>query len=350
MNIKQKIEEHLSLIKKSTIELEGMESLFVGVEVDSQEFAKAVLELEQAGVLEAVKSAGRTMKQPSLAYRYRMNKQYLTERLTNKLQQYRLGIHPAIQLDSYFALPEQQFVLDRQWIDQIDYFLKTEGFPSSTVPAPERSFQLTGNEKWITDLGGYALLKRLGLWDQLRIHPVSDPLMLAVNPLFLSDVSHTCSLHLIVENKTTFQALLPVLSSSSFSTLIYGCGNKITGNLDMFPFQYPVADREHQFYYFGDLDCEGIRIWHDANKLQPMIPALPFYEACLAQPYAQGKTNQRRNDEAVKAFIQYFSPDQQDQIVECLSSGGYYPQETLTTQQLQQIWRNEEWKQWINLK
>jgi chaperonin cofactor prefoldin len=46
MNIKQMIEEQLSLIKKATIELEELESLFIGVEVDLREFTKAVLELE----------------------------------------------------------------------------------------------------------------------------------------------------------------------------------------------------------------------------------------------------------------------------------------------------------------
>lgn len=349
MNIKQTIEEHLSLIKKATVALEELEMLFAGLEADPRVFAAAVIELEQSGVLEAVKTAGRTMKQPALAYRYRVNKPSIMERYIHQLQQYRLKIHPAIQLDSYFALSEQQFVQDRHWIDRIDHFLKTEGVPSSTVPAPERSFQLAGNEKWITDLGGEALLKRLELWDLLRIHPVSDPLMLAVNPSPLTESSHLRCLHLIVENKTTFQALLPVVPSSPFNTLIYGCGNKITGNLDMFSLQYPVTDREHHFFYFGDLDYEGIRIWHEANKQQTMVPALPFYEACLKQPYVLGKSNQRRSDQAVEAFIQFFSQDRQAQIENCLHSGGYYPQETLTSQQLQQIWRSNAWKQWINL-
>src|SRR5690606_27951704 len=169
--------------------------------------------------------------------------------------------------------------------------------------APERSFQLVGNEKWITDLGGHALLKRLGLWDLLRVHPVSDPLMFAVNPNAATKCPPSLYLHFIVENKTTFQALLPMLPSSQFSTLIYGCGNKITGNIDMFPLQFPATVYDHRFYYFGDLDYEGIRIWYETNKQQAIIPALPFYEACLAQPYAMGKTNQRRNDAAVEAFV-----------------------------------------------
>lgn len=348
MDIKHIIEEHLSFYKKATITLEELELVFAGTQAEPYEFVRAVLKLEKSGVLESVKSAGRTMKQPSLAYRYRVNKQYITVLHTHKLQQYRLSVHSAIHLDSYFAISEQQLEQDRPWIDRIDHYLKAKGFPSAPVPAPERSFELTGNEKWITDLGGYALLKRLGLWDKLLIHPVSDPLMFAINPQdLINNPSIRCQ-HLIVENKTTFQALLPVLPSSSFSTLIYGSGNKITGNLDMFTLQFPVIG-EHHFYYFGDLDYEGIRIWYDANKRQVLIPALPFYEACLTQPCVTGKSNQRRNEEAVQAFIKYFTIDQQNLIRRCLDSGSYYPQETLTTQQLQHIWRSEEWKQWTDL-
>ncbi|WP_339186349.1 Wadjet anti-phage system protein JetD domain-containing protein [Paenibacillus sp. FSL R5-0490] len=349
MNIKQTIKEKLSLFKKVTITLEELEMLFGSIESNPSEFVELVLELEQDGVLEPVKSAGRTMKQKSLAYRYRVNRPAIVKQHNQHLQQYRLKIHSTILLDSYFGMSEQQFNEDRPWIDRIDYFLKTKGFPLSTVPAPERSYQLTGNEKWITDLGGAALLKRLGVWDLLRIHPVSDPLMLAVNPYQTTESLFLRCTHLIVENKTTFQALLPVLPSSSFNTLIYGCGNKITGNLDMFSLQYPITNREHRFFYFGDLDYEGIRIWHEANKQQMMIPALPFYEACLEQPYVLGKNNQRRVDHAVEEFSSFFSQRQQSQIKNCLHSGGYYPQETLSSQQLQHIWRSEAWNQWIDL-
>ncbi|MHA7963979.1 Wadjet anti-phage system protein JetD domain-containing protein [Paenibacillus sp. CAU 1782] len=349
MHIKQIIEEYLSSVKHTTVTLSDLQSLFEESAADPQQFSAAILDLEQKKVLEAIKAAGRTMKQPSLAYRYRINKSLLKKHHAHQLQKYHLTLHPAIQLEGYFALPEEQFVQDKPWIQRIDSFLKSNGLPTGVVPAPERSFQIAGNEKWITELGGEALLNRLGVWDLLQIHPVSDPLMLAVNPSPPGESSHSRCLHLIVENKTTFQALLPVLPSSAFSTLIYGCGNKITGNLNMFSLQYPVTDREHIFYYFGDLDYEGIRIWHEVNKQQNMIPARPFYEACLEQPYVLGKGNQRRSEEALSSFLPYFSAERREQIVSCLHSGGYYPQEVLSTQQLQGIWRGLTWKQWTDL-
>lgn len=347
--MKQMIEEHLSSTKNTTITLSDLQSLFRDSPVDPQKFSAAILDLEQGKVLEAVKAAGRTVKQPSLAYRYRINKSLLKKHYVHQLQKYRLPLHPVIHLEGYFALPEEQFVEDKPWIERIDAFLKSKGLPTIVAPAPERSFQLVGNEKWITELGGEALLRRLGLWELLLIQPVSDPLMLAVNPSPPGESSYSRCLHLIVENKTTFQALLPILPSSAFSTLIYGCGNKITGNLDMFSLQYPVPDREHRFYYFGDLDYEGIRIWHEVNKQQDMIPALPFYEACLKQPYVLGKGNQRKSEEALSSFLQHFSIERRETIVSCLHSGGYYPQEVLSTQQLQAIWRSLTWKQWNDM-
>lgn len=349
MKIRQTIEEYLMLHPKSTIALEELERLFAGGTASPREFAEAILALEKGGALTPVKSAGRTMKQPPLSYRYRVNRPSITEHHTHKLQRYRLRLHPAIGLDSYFSLSAHEFEQDWPWIERIDRFLQTSGFPSAPAPAPERSFELTGNEKWITELGGDVLLKRLNIWEQLLIHPVSDPLMFAINPQTLSSMAPLRSLHLIVENKTTFQALLPVLPSSTFSTLIYGSGHKITGNIEMFPLQYPVTEREQVFYYFGDLDVEGIRIWYETNKRQAVRPALPFYEACLAKPYVPGKSNQRRNEQAVQAFMHHFSKEQQVLMESCLGSGHYYPQEILTTGELQRIWGSTEWIQWTDL-
>jgi hypothetical protein len=299
--------------------------------------------------LEAVKSAGRTTKPPKLAYRYRVNRHFISSTSRNLLNQDQLAYHPAIKLDHYYSVPVQEYEQDKQWIARIDEYLKQYGFPKEAAPAPERSFELVGNEKWITDHGGQALLKRIGLWDRMFIYPVSDPLMMAVNPKqFEHSIRHKCT-HLIVENKTTFQALLPVLRDTVFHTLIYGSGNKITGNIDMFPFQYPVNHCEHQFFYFGDLDYEGIRIWYETNKQRPIRPATIFYEALLEMPFVIGKHNQRRNEASVQAFLTHFTEAQREKIELCLSSGGYYPQETLTTSQLQQLWRREQWKQWTEM-
>lgn len=373
--VKERLLGFLQTYGKATLWLEQLERLFEHTSVQYREFAEAVAELEESGLLAAVRSAGRNGKRPSLANRYRVETGRLRRDHRERLQQLRLTLHPAIGLDAYFALGEAVFAADWPWIERIDRRLRADGLPREPAPAPERSFELVGDEKWLTDGGGKALLERIGLWDKLLIQPAQDPLMLAIHPQALGGAaifaasaapsfqstargelgssnapdtgdSHKPCLHLIVENKTTFHALLPVLGETLFHTLIYGCGNKIVGNIDMLPLQVPLPGREHVFYYFGDIDHSGIGIWREVAAKCGAIPALPFYRACLDKPWPLGKTGQLRRENAVESFAAYFSPEERERLAACLREGGYYPQETLSTQELGRIWRGSEWKAW----
>ncbi|TMV52652.1 hypothetical protein FE783_00185 [Paenibacillus mesophilus] len=350
MGIKEQLLAYLQTYNKTMLWLEQLERLFERSSVQYREFAEAVAELEADGLLQAVRSSGRNAKQPSLAYRYRVHASALRRDHRDRLQQLRLTLHPAIGLDAYFALGEAAFEADLPWIERIDRRIKSHGLPAEPAPAPERSFELAGDEKWLTEGSGKALLERIGLWDKLLVLPAPDPLMMAINPGLPAGstvpyIEQPC-LHLIVENKTTFHALLPVLDESPFHTLIYGCGNKIVGNIDMFGLQYPVKERTHVFYYFGDIDHTGIQIWHEVAAKCGAIPALPFYRSCLGKPWAAGKTNQRKNDNAVRSFLAFFPDGERERLDACLREGGYYPQETLSTQELRSIWRNGIWKAW----
>jgi len=107
-------------------------------------------------------------------------------------------------------------------------------------------------------------------------------------------------------------------------------------SIENFHSQYPVK-AEHRFFYFGDLDREGIAIWHRLHQKQTMTPALVFYEACLEKQAAFGKTNQAKNKQAVAAFVAYFAEGKGERIQAMLEDGAYYPQEVLKTEQLQEI-------------
>jgi hypothetical protein len=358
MNVRQQLNPYLQTHKKSTISLAELEALLAGQACSYREFAEAVLGLETDGVLQSVRSQGRNGKEPPLAYQYRIQKSRLKQELHIELHQARLKLHPLIQLDRYYSLSPDAWQQDRSFIEQIDSYLQTNALPETAVPAPERSFELVHDEKWITEQHGQELLERVGLWSKLQIIPVADPLMMAFNPRSLSNAVHH---HLIVENKTTYQALLQALPDVPFTTLIYGCGKKIIKSIELFPLQLPLADCEHRFTYFGDLDKEGINIWYGLqrkiNKLfaakqtpaaegtlnASLSLALPFYTACLQRQMAIGKETQRADEEAQQAFLEYFPIEQQIQIRTCLASGGYYPQEILRTQELCHIWRSSTW-------
>ena len=147
----------------------------------------------------------------------------------------------------------------------------------------------------------------------------------------------------MVENKTAFHALLEYLPDTTFYSLIFGEGWKITGDIFMLDKQLGLQNQKHRIYYFGDLDYEGISIWHTLNMRYPALPALPFYRALLSQPAARGKENQVCNEEALAHFLTCFSSAEQERIRGILDNGGYYPQEALSRAELGAIWRDASW-------
>lgn len=327
--------------RRQSITLDQLEAFYF-TERDKRydEFGTCILELEREGVLEEVRSLGRNQKNPCLAYKYRISKHLLNKDFHLELSRYRMIFHEAITLDSYFAKNAEVWQKDLPYLLQIDSYLKNNGFPEKPATAAQRSFEIVANEKWIEQLNGKELLTRIGLWIPLLVQPFSDPLMLAINPLRVQKEVHR---HLIVENKATYQGLVPVLMETSFSTLIWGSGNKINGNFENFTSQYAVKG-EHHFYYFGDLDRSGISIWHKLQEQQSIPPALPFYEACLNKVSSFGKDNQRKDAQALDQFLLHFSHDQNEKIRKMLDEGKYIPQEALCAEELQGIWRDAKWK------
>lgn len=320
---------------KKTISLHELENFSHIHKLTYQQFAKTIVQLENDAILEIVKAKGRTIRKPNLGYAYRVNNAKLKGEQFHRLQQARFYLDKRIKLDKYFKLHFSQFEEDEPCLIKISDYLKNSGFPISMAPAPERSFELVGNEKWITDEGGVEVLKRIELWDELKIFPVADPLMLAVDGNKALNSQHS---HLIVENKTTYQGLLPVLKESLFTTLIYGSGRKILKGIEQFHDQV-LIDGNHRFFYFGDIDLEGISIWYELTNNYEVELALPFYEQCLKNSSVAGKTNQRRNERAIESFRSFFSRADSELINMLLVKGHYLPQEVLKTNHLQKIWR-----------
>jgi hypothetical protein len=350
-DIETKLLTYLSNTKQATVWLEQLEQLFEGEPIAYESFATVVLNMETSEILSGVRSSGRTTRTPSLAIRYRIQHSKIRMNFQQRLHQLRLNLHPLISLDRYFALGEAYYNIDEPYIEMIDQYLKEVGLPDCFNAAPERSYALVRDEKWITEKNGKSLLIRIGLWDKLLITAEYDPLMMAVNPeLQGGSISSDPCLHLIVENKTTFQALLPGLSETVFQTLIYGCGNKIVGNIEMFSKQYPVHSREHYFYYFGDIDHKGIQIWNDLSLRVETMPAIPFYEACVRKASTKGKEYQRVDGQALLRFLAFFTDEDSKRMSNSLAKGSYYPQEILSTQELLNIWRDTPWRELNHLK
>lgn len=308
--------------------------------VSYEDFAREVIRLEEQQVLTAIKSAGMNGKEPALANAYKINKKYVRQGLLQKVKELKKTLHPKIWVEYYLKKDLSELENDLQPLLQLNAYLQQEGFPKTKALAQERSFEIFKDEKWIVEKGGQQFLEKVKVWDLLEIWPINDPVSFAINPQGLNMDVHKI---LIVENKATFYSLLPALKETVFTALVYGQGNFITGTIRVLPEQLPLNYEKVNFYYFGDIDAEGISIWHKLSQKNNVPLALPFYKACLNKEAAKGKEYQQKKKEAIDAFLQYFNEEEVYKIVEAMQKGLYYPQEILNAEELQHIWRNARW-------
>lgn len=325
---------YLKSRKNKEVPLTELEGLFSG-NTDYNSFASVVQLLEEKNILKPVKSHKTNNKIIPLYNTYRINKSYFKDQLLDQIQTFKFKANNNINLQSYFSLNEGEWKKDFPYIQILDNYIKEKNFPSSEASAPERSYEIVGDEKWIDEKGGKALLQRLDIWDKLKISYNVEPLMIAINPKNIKNSAHN---HIIVENKATFYDFLSSLEETNFTSLVYGAGWKIVSNISMLEKQLGIKAKEHKLFYFGDLDYEGISIWNTLNEKIAVIPAVEFYKALLIKPATQGKKNQRENSKAVDRFTAYFSKKEKDKIEELLKERYYYPQEGLNKDEIKEIW------------
>lgn len=304
------------------------------------EFASIIFQLNQRNILQPIKASGVNGKSPLLANTYKINKSLLQQDVREKVKQLKKVFHKDIWIEYYLTKSMDELQQDLPALILLNNYLQENNFPCNKALAQERSFEIFHNEKYITQEGGKHLLEKVKVWNQLEIWPIADPISFAIHPELLSRDKHNL---LIVENKATFYSLLPILKESIFTALIYGQGNAINGTITVLKDQLPIDYSKVSYYYFGDLDAQGITIWYFLNQKIDAKPAIPFYKACLNRSAAVGKEYQRINKTALDAFLNYFNEYDQLKILETIQEGLYYPQEILKTNELQEIWRNSDW-------
>lgn len=329
-----------NLKNKKTITLSQLESQ-APPSTNYSDFLQFVLSLEAEGFLSPIKAHGSSPIHSELSNTYRIQTNLIHRDLHSSIREKQHKFNSLIDLTPYFSLPLELWEHDQPWLDQLNDYLNNIGIPTSLAPAPERSYEIMKDEKWITEGDGKVFLERVGLYSQLLITPVPNPLMFSLNPKQVLATEHH---HLIVENKTTYHALATVLIETEFTSLIYGSGKTFLTSILYLEKQLNLPDKPHHLYYFGDLDLEGIRIWHTLHKQRPALPAKIFYQALLDKPFYQGKTSHKVNTLALNTFCEHFSKEDQQKITSLFKHQGYYPQEALSTAELRTLWRNS-WKQ-----
>lgn len=308
--------------------------------IDYEDFAKLILALEKEKILQRVHKGGMNTKNPILAHRYTINRLKILQEIRETIFLAKKNFHASINLNTYLMKTIERWQIDLPYLKKLNTYIKTYGFPKKRVLAHERSYEIFQDAKYITEGGGKILLENTQLWKDLLIWPINNPVSFGLNMSVLDNKTH---LHLIVENKEAYYSLLPVLQNSQFTTLLYGEGKSIISTIDILPQQLPLNNSKHIFFYFGDLDYPGIETWYTLSQKVEIYPAVPLYEAFSHHHMMIGKTYQRKNREAMDAFLPYFSKTDQAAIIELFKNGGYYPPEILKTEDLQNIMHNKDW-------
>ncbi|MDK2889114.1 MAG: hypothetical protein PWP72_1992 [Thermoanaerobacter sp.] len=306
-------------------------------------FAESIENLAQQGIISPVKASGFNGRQPPIYEKYRIAvKNDGPDRATR--QKLLTWYHPQINTAHYLT-HFKDYKEDEPYLTRLDSFLKRhKDFASwPMITANERSFQIFHDEKWLLSSRGRLFCQRTGLsLDALRCYQTYEPFFYypAGMPVNTDKINV-----LIVENKDTFFSLKGLFQQGintwdgcAFSLLIYGEGRKIQKSFSFFGELGQYRNYRADFYYFGDLDPEGILIWHDLQREYgfSVKPFTLFYNALFdrywenAPPLIDGKkAGQKYSEEAIKAFLAYFDKRRSAGILQMLEEKKYLPQEGL---------------------
>lgn len=285
---------------------------------------------------------------------YTYNGLYLKYRINREPEKKDLGlvtqviesIAPPATLDYYIKHP-QNFLDDRVIIDTICSFIRQNN--KNLVTVNERAYQLFGDEKFFKGAGkdrsrGETVLKRLGLkYSDIGCIDTVEPFFSFQKKDFHSRVSRNIY---IVENRDTFWSfkrnIMDCLSILKTDMLVYGEGKKIISSFK-FVDEYDVDPQTDVFFYFGDLDAEGVNIYCELLDEYPQYRIIPFcegYKAVLEiglrrEPLKTPK-QQKVNNENLDRFIKAFDQSLAAKLKKLLEGGFYIPQEALSAAEMKE--------------
>lgn len=253
----------------------------------------------------------------------------------------KLIIPPATK--TYYLKNIDDFKQDQKIIGEIIAFLKKDHQDTVVATVNERSYELFTDEKLLIGRGlsgedGRKVMMRLGLtYENLYCKETLEPFFSFQNRTFQGQKENVI---FIIENKDTFwtfkEELLDQKTTLDVNMLIYGEGRKILSSFQ-FMENYVTNIESQKYFYFGDLDAEGINIFIELGVRYPECNILPFKEAYQAI-YEIGnskqifKTLKTQNivEKHIDKFVEFFEEPLRREIKMLLFQRLYVPQEALS--------------------
>ena len=292
--------------------------------------------------------------------RFNLYSEELTRDETNQLLGMQsVGMH--IDVTKFKRHPEY-FRINKKNIFNVYEYIKSDHRNEEPVSINERSFQLTGDEKLLENKSsnqaklknlaqGKTFLNLCGITlNQLNIQETYEPLC------YCRLNNHEAAKNvLIIENKDTFCTLRNYCKNHElfgvrFDVIVYGRGNDVSSPFNdviQHPEFYPF-DEKTEFYYFGDLDFEGLRIFYTLYDSMKDMFHIQLFEPCyvhiLNEAFSkfeiEGLPTMKRNqskpskDNMIK-FLKSFDSEVGNLISLIFLNNKYIPQEALMASDLE---------------
>lgn len=245
---------------------------------------------------------------------------------------------------------KEEYFKDKKNIEKISNYLNNQNtlnIDNIPLSINERSFEIFGNEKFILSDEGLQLFKNLKIsLELLNIYRTPEP--------FLYFKNQNCNNEniLIIENKDTFYTMKNILSENkkimglNFNAIIYGEGRKIQQSFDGISLeQYKdFNNKNNNFYYFGDIDSDGIDILYKLKQNYQNYNIIPFYNGYNfllknegKRRYKDDKKGKLINFEILKEIFIEFNEEKNNLIFEICNSNYILPQEILNNKELRKV-------------
>lgn len=303
-----------------------------------QELYDFVARQVEQRVYKPVKASGWNGKKPPLYNAYWLEE--AKKDYSHLVEELKYALRTDISIDYYLAHLEE-YEKDRDYVLSLNEYLGEKEKLQIPMSQNERCFDIWQQEKFLSQGPGKKICNRCGVeLSKLAFYETYEPLAYyAMNRKVPQNI-------LIIENKDTFFTMRRLMLKGQnifwgveIDTLIYGAGKGIVKafqGLELSGEDY-MLEAENVFYYFGDLDYEGIQIYQSlidaVGEVREIIPFREAYECmlqkcnCYKNDPPKTKAGQKRK--LREKFLTYFDLKIQNQIKELLEQGLYLPQECI---------------------
>jgi hypothetical protein len=313
---------------------------------DYQEFHKTIKALVAQGKLKPTKNGKDTNgKQPPLAKKYRVVEEQREDLGADLIREIEMNF-PLIYNRSYYKSHLEHYLEDREWVLKLCAYHNRADCPlSEEMSINERFYDIFRLEKLGTDFRIMSILRKLNIdLKILNCYKTPEPF------IYYSKTELKAHKILIIENKDTWYTMRKLMSDGlgPFDTIIYGEGKKILSSIE----EVEVHQKEYfrdalsEYFYFGDLDDEGLKIfsllrekmkpteiklWEEGYKVMIKTASIPEY-------WRKYKAQRSLSRHQVESALHFLSETELDNVMHRFSEDLYLPQEIVNHRILREMW------------